>query len=203
MNSIGVHECQRVEEMCSSVLTPPLAILRWGVAGCSIIVAVWIGTLPSTDGRTERISNPTAMIGKRVVDEEGNHIGRIEDRVFHWNSHGYREYAVLSLSRGLGDGEKHGVVPSEALSGDKGEDHFVLNMNQAQLKGAPEVIMYRFYDRSLAAAYGAVGATVVTSTAAPYDKGRPRVCECFWSDVLRDTEFTGTRLHQIHVVTRQ
>jgi len=189
--------------MCTSVLTPPLAIFRWGVAGCSVIVAIWIGTVPSTDDQIARISNPTAMIGKGVIDVEGNHVGRIEDAVFHWHVDGYREYAVLSLGGVFGDGETHVEIPAEALAASRGRNHVVLNVNKAQLNGDSEEIIYRFYDRSLAAAYGAGGATIATPTSALYPEGRPHVCECFWSDVLRDTEFKATRIRQIHVVTSQ
>ena len=203
MNASGVQECQRVERMITSVLTPPLAIFGWGAAGCLVIVAVWVGTVAPTDDQIARISNPTGMIGKRVIDVEGNHVGRIEDAVFHWEGDGYREYAVLSLGRVVGGGETHVAVPAERLSASRWGNHFVLNVNNAHPNGDPEVIIYRFYDRSLTAAYGAGGATVVTSTYALYPEGRPHVCECFWSDVLRDTEFNATRIRQIHVVTGQ
>jgi len=188
--------------MIASVPTSPPAIFGWGAAGCLVIVAVWVATVASTDDQITRISDPTGMIGKRVIDAEGSHVGRIEDTVFHWHRDGYREYAVLSLERAFGNGETRLAVPSEALAASRGRNHFVLKVNKAQLNGDPEVIRYHFYDRSSITAVGG-GAMAANSTYALNDEGRTHVCECFWSEVLRGAEFQETTIQQIHVVARQ
>lgn len=137
---------------------PNAIMLGWDIIIVTIVLVVWIGTTAYADDQDDqmvRMSNAADMIGKLVKDQEGNSLGRIQDLVFHWRSDGYTEYAVLSLGGLFGLREEYVAVPWEALTLNVRKDHFVLNMKKVQLKDLPEFVLYRFYDRSLAAVLGA------------------------------------------------
>ncbi|MGE0468323.1 MAG: PRC-barrel domain-containing protein [Nitrospira sp.] len=133
----------------------PIAPVRWVTVMARIVLVIWAGTVASADEQPVRMSTPPSMIGKLVTDREGNVLGRIRDVVFHWRSDGYAEYAVLSMGGFWDVGEAHVAVPSRALSPNTRKDHFALNMNKVQLNEDPELVVYRLYDRSVAAVLGA------------------------------------------------
>jgi sporulation protein YlmC with PRC-barrel domain len=155
--------------MAISVRALPIAILGWGIVIVRIVLPIWVGTVAYADDQVVRMSNPTDMTGKLVKDREGNFLGRIQDMVFHWHSDGYTEYAVLSLGGVFGEGDGHVAVPWEALTPSTRKDHFVLNMNKVQLNDYPELVVYRFYDRSFATVLGANRSTAASSAHAMMD----------------------------------
>ncbi|MGE0644485.1 MAG: PRC-barrel domain-containing protein [Nitrospira sp.] len=155
--------------MVTSVLTPLIAILGWGIASLSFFVVIWVGSVPSTDNQMVKISRTTDMIGKFVKDKEGNILGRIYDRVFHWQGDSYTEYAVLSLEGVSTEKEAQVAVPWEALTLNTMQDYLLLDMNTINFPGDFRVVVYRFYDRSFAAVPGSGLSTTGSSEPASMD----------------------------------
>lgn len=134
-----------------------------------IVLVIWVGTVAYADDQLVKGANTPGMIGQLVTDREGNSLGKIQDVVLHWRSHGYAEYVVLSFGGFLGVGEAHVAVPWEALTPNTRKDHFVLKMNKAQLNEYPQLLVYHFYDRSFAAVLGAGRSTAAPSAHAVMD----------------------------------
>lgn len=184
-----------------------LAILGWVLVMLAMVVVIWVGTAAHADEQNSHdqmmgISHIARQVGKLVKDPEGKQLGRIQDLVFLWRSHGYTEFAVLSLGGLFGVGGKQLVVPWGALVESHGKSYFVLNVNSIQLAEIPHLASYRFYDRSSVEAVGG-RATAATSRSALYDEGQPQVFEYFWRLVLQDDTFQGTPIRQLQVATRQ
>jgi sporulation protein YlmC with PRC-barrel domain len=85
------------------------------------------------------------MIGVAVMNDQNEHLGKIEDLVMDPVS-GRIRYAVLSFGGFLGVGDKLFAVPWDDLKliskgttsrGTIKEDHYVLNVNKDALKNAP------------------------------------------------------------------
>ena len=140
--------------MAISVRALPIAAIGWGIVTARIVLVIWVGTVAYADDQLVKRSVTPDMIGKLVTDREGNSLGKIQDVVLHWRSDGYAEYAVLSFGGFLGVGEAHVAVPK---------------MNKAQLNEYPQLLVYRFYDRSFAAALGAGRSTADSSAHAMTD----------------------------------
>jgi sporulation protein YlmC with PRC-barrel domain len=79
----------------------------------------------------------SALIGKDVVNMEGETLGEVRD--FIHDENGEISLAILSHGGFMGMGEKDVAVPYSALSFSESEDHFVLNVSKDQLAGAPEI----------------------------------------------------------------
>jgi sporulation protein YlmC with PRC-barrel domain len=125
----------------------------WGIVTLAIVSIVWVGTIAHADDQIMMESHTIRMIGKPVKSSEGKKLGRIKDLVINWRSDGYAQYAVLSVGGFLGLGEQHVAVPWVTLTPSKDKEHFVLNMNEEQLKDMAASTVYRFYDRSSAAGF--------------------------------------------------
>lgn len=76
------------------------------------------------------------IVGCRVENAAGEHLGAIEDLVID-HLQGRVAYAVLSFGGILGFGNKLFAVPLPALSYRPTEDTFVLHVDKETLKGAP------------------------------------------------------------------
>jgi sporulation protein YlmC with PRC-barrel domain len=78
------------------------------------------------------------LIGENVLDNKGDHLGKIEDLAIDFDQ-GRIRYAILSFGGFLGMGEKRFAVPMQALQRFGDEDRFVLNVDRDKLKSAPGI----------------------------------------------------------------
>jgi sporulation protein YlmC with PRC-barrel domain len=95
------------------------------------------------DDNSARPWRASQVIGIRVDNADGEHLGKIEDIVFN-PTDGHIRYAVLSFGGFLGVGEKFFAIPwkhlrAEAKSGTVGNEKFVLvlDVDKSRLKNAP------------------------------------------------------------------
>ena len=93
------------------------------------------------DGRHSKPSPPQALsastlIGNRVVNREGEEVGRIQDLMVDCED-GRLTYAVMAFGGILGIGEKLFAVPWISLELDPDGDGFVLDVDREKLKAAP------------------------------------------------------------------
>ena len=79
------------------------------------------------------------LIGENVVDNKGDHLGKIEDLAVDLEQ-GRIRYAILSFGGFLGMGEKRFAVPIQTLQrfGDE-DDRLFLNVDRDKLKNAPGI----------------------------------------------------------------
>lgn len=140
-----------------------LPIVSWGIVIFTLVVFVWVGTLPHVVAQPVAMSHSMDMIGKLVKNLDGKILGNIKDLVINWRSDGYIEYAVLSSGGFLGLGDEYFAVPWEALTLSETKEHFVLNMKEEHLKDVLGFAVYRFYDRSSVAAQRGVRSTAMPS----------------------------------------
>ena len=82
-----------------------------------------------------KILSVNALIGTRVVNLEGDDLGKIEEIMLDLDA-GHVAYAVLSFGGLLGFGDKLFAVPWEALSVDQGKERILLNVAKSRLKDA-------------------------------------------------------------------
>lgn len=78
----------------------------------------------------------TTMIGDRVLDKDGEEVGRLEDLMIDLDR-GIVSYAVLSFGGILGIGEEYRGVPWSALEVDTENRVLRLAMDQERIKAAP------------------------------------------------------------------
>lgn len=76
------------------------------------------------------------LAGNKVVNAEGDSLGKIEDFMLDVES-GRVRYAVLSFGGVLGIGNKLFAIPPEALKLDTANERFVLNVDKDTLEAAP------------------------------------------------------------------
>jgi len=82
------------------------------------------------------VLSTSAVLGDSVVNRAGENLGKIEEIMLDLEK-GRVAYAVLSLGRFLGMGEKMFAIPFEALKLDASREHFTLDVNKEKLRNAP------------------------------------------------------------------
>ncbi|MEM5789232.1 MAG: PRC-barrel domain-containing protein [Syntrophobacteraceae bacterium] len=82
-----------------------------------------------------RVMSASSLIKDRVVNTEGEDLGKIEEFMIDLDS-GCIAYAVLSFGGFLGLGDKLFAIPIQALSLDEDKKCFILNVSKEKLKNA-------------------------------------------------------------------
>jgi sporulation protein YlmC with PRC-barrel domain len=85
---------------------------------------------------TRRVLSASTLKGDRVVNRQGEDLGKIEDLMIDLDR-GRIAYAVLSFGGILGLGDKLFAIPWEALSVDTVEKRFILAISKELLDKAP------------------------------------------------------------------
>jgi hypothetical protein len=83
-----------------------------------------------------RILTATSIIGDRVENKKGEHLGRIKDIMLDVHK-GSIAYVVLEYGGFLGMGEKFFAIPFSAFDLDQSNQRFVLEVEKAQLDQLP------------------------------------------------------------------
>jgi len=78
----------------------------------------------------------TTVKGTDVYNREGEHLGHIDDVVLS-KSNGRAEYAIMSFGGFLGLGEQYHPLPWDTLTYDSTRGGYVVDLNRAQIEGAP------------------------------------------------------------------
>lgn len=86
--------------------------------------------------QTPKILSSSSIAGDKVVNPQGDDLGKIEDLMIDLESGSVR-YAVLSFGGFLGLGDKYFAVPMEALNVKPDDKAFVLATSEEKLKQAP------------------------------------------------------------------
>ncbi|HEY6598554.1 MAG TPA: PRC-barrel domain-containing protein, partial [Pseudomonadales bacterium] len=87
------------------------------------------------------LMDPSVIAAKRVTgtdvySQRGDHIGEIDDVMLDKRS-GEVVYAIMSFGGFLGIGEKYHPLPWQVLTYDTDLSGYVVNINEAELKKAP------------------------------------------------------------------
>jgi len=82
-----------------------------------------------------RVMSASSLIGDKVVNTQGEDLGKIEEFMIDLNS-GCVAYAVLSFGGFLGLGDKLFAIPIQALSLDEDRKCFILNVDKEKLQKA-------------------------------------------------------------------
>lgn len=85
---------------------------------------------------TRRVLAASKLAGDRVVNRQGEDLGKIEDLMIDLDR-GRIAYAVLSFGGFLGLGDKLFAIPWQALSVDAAEKRFTLGLDKSLLERAP------------------------------------------------------------------
>ncbi len=93
-----------------------------------------MSTIKSDAGR--KTLSATTLIGDRVVNRQGEDLGKIEDFVLD-PEQGRVGYAVVSFGGFLGMGDKLFAVPMQALQLSRADKRFILDVDKERLKNAP------------------------------------------------------------------
>jgi sporulation protein YlmC with PRC-barrel domain len=91
--------------------------------------------MPTSTGHTAAI-RAKKVIGTNVKDPAGKKIGEIEDVILDKQSNNVM-FAVVSFGGFLGMAEKYHPVPWASLDYDEGENAYVVNFTEQQLRNAP------------------------------------------------------------------
>ena len=83
-----------------------------------------------------RVLSATTMIGEKVVNTAGEHLGNIKELMIDLDD-GLIAYAVLSFGGFLGMGDKLFAIPWEALTVDSESHTLILEVDKEVLKNAP------------------------------------------------------------------
>lgn len=93
-------------------------------------------TQTNTKGPGPVVMGSKALIGQKVYNSAGEHLGDAEDIVIDAKT-GKVAYAVLSFGGFLGMGEKLFAIPWSAFSVNTDNKHVILNVDKEKLKKAP------------------------------------------------------------------
>jgi sporulation protein YlmC with PRC-barrel domain len=85
---------------------------------------------------TRRVLPASTLTGNRVVNRQGEDLGKIEDLMIDLD-HGRIAYALLSFGGVLGIGDKLFAIPWQALALDPVEKRFILGIDKSLLDRAP------------------------------------------------------------------
>jgi uncharacterized protein YrrD len=91
--------------------------------------------MTTSTGHTSAI-RAKKVIGTTVKDREGNVIGEIEDIILDKQSNSIM-FAVVSFGGFLGIGEKYHPLPWGSLDYVEGDNGYIVNYTEAQLRAAP------------------------------------------------------------------
>ena len=83
-----------------------------------------------------QILSASTLAGDRVRNSTGDDLGKVEDFMLDFGS-GRIVYAVLSFGGIMGIGDKLFAVPPDALTIDKENHCFVMDVDKTKLEGAP------------------------------------------------------------------
>jgi sporulation protein YlmC with PRC-barrel domain len=83
-----------------------------------------------------QVLSATTMIGDKVVSPDGEDLGTLKELMFDLDE-GRVSYAVLSFGGILGFGDKLFAIPWEALTINREDHTFILNVDKEQLENAP------------------------------------------------------------------
>ena len=86
-------------------------------------------------GHMTHFLNAASIIGSKIKNEQGEHLGEIEDLMVNLLSERVT-YAVLSFGGFLGLGEKFFAIPMQALALDPDDQTFILNVPREKLDDA-------------------------------------------------------------------
>jgi sporulation protein YlmC with PRC-barrel domain len=82
------------------------------------------------------VLSATTIIGDKVVNPEGEELGSIKELMIDMDE-GLVNYAVLSFGGFLGMGDKLFAIPWDALTLNKDDHNFILDVDKDQLENAP------------------------------------------------------------------
>lgn len=85
---------------------------------------------------TGRAMSAGTLTGDRVVNRQGEHLGKLEEIMLDLNS-GCVAYVVLSFGGVMGIGDKFFAIPWAALTVDLENKQIVMDITQERLKNAP------------------------------------------------------------------
>jgi sporulation protein YlmC with PRC-barrel domain len=114
----------------------------------AIAAALWSSTAVAQETRTRVITagddfrmatrweKASALMGRKVINNANENLGKIEDIVIDSNS-GRILYGVLSFGGFLGMGDKLFAIPWSSLQLNSGDQATVLNVDKDRLKNAP------------------------------------------------------------------
>src|SRR3954471_13556763 len=88
------------------------------------------------DSEAGFICRASQIIGKKVVNLEGENVGEIKDLMVNYTD-GNVTYAVMSFGGILGIGDKLFAVPWVSLTYDRENDSLLMKANKELLKNAP------------------------------------------------------------------
>lgn len=113
-------------------------VLALGALAGVIVLTAQVATAADKTAKepTFRIQKASDLIGKAVVNPEGEQLGQIQDLAID-PEQGRVAYAVLSFGGVLGMGDKWFAVPTGALTLPEDAKRFVLAVDKDQLKNAP------------------------------------------------------------------
>lgn len=86
--------------------------------------------------RPLRFLTASSIIGDKVKDPKGNHMGSIKDLMINLST-GQVEYVVIELGGFLGIGEKYFAFPYSFLTIDTKDETFVLAQDHETIRNAP------------------------------------------------------------------
>lgn len=90
----------------------------------------------SGKGPGPEVMSATTLIGDKVVNFQGEDLGKIEELMIDMES-GRVNYAVLSFGGFLGIGDKLFAIPFQSLQLDTERGCFILNVDKERLRNAP------------------------------------------------------------------
>lgn len=106
------------------------------VAGAALtfVTAAYPAERALKSGKVEKADQ---FIGRNIVNQQGDNIGKIEDLVVDLES-GRILYALIGTGGLLGVGENVSAVPTRALNAAEGKNHLILDVDKDKLKNAPQ-----------------------------------------------------------------
>lgn len=90
----------------------------------------------NTDTEYPRVLSASTLIGDKVFNTAGEHLGNIKDLMMDLDG-GLIAYAVLSFGGFMGMGDKLFAIPWEALTIDEENHSLILEVDKEVLKDAP------------------------------------------------------------------
>jgi sporulation protein YlmC with PRC-barrel domain len=100
----------------------------------------------ATASQTFNLISSERVEGTKVYDQAGNKIGEIDHLMIDRVS-GQVRYAVMSFGGFMGLGHNHYPLPWNTIRYDTGQEGYVTNVTESQLKDAPEFSDDSWMDR--------------------------------------------------------
>ena len=89
----------------------------------------------SEDAAMKQAERVTQIIGKKVISQKGEDLGKIEDIVL--SKEGCLDYLILASGGFLGTGDRLIPIPWKAVTTGAQADTIIVNMDKSQLEKAP------------------------------------------------------------------